>query len=140
MIGRLESAIALAAIAHAGQPDKSGTPYILHPLRVMLAMQTDEERIVAVLHDVAEDCKTGWPAIKKLRLGGEIEAAIDAITRRPDETYVDYISRLSANALARRVKLADLDDNLLPSRAAAIPPHLIQRYERARVFLQEPCP
>jgi GTP diphosphokinase / guanosine-3',5'-bis(diphosphate) 3'-diphosphatase len=51
----LETAIALAAAAHAGQTDKAGQPYILHPLRVMLCMQTNAERMVAVLHDVVED-------------------------------------------------------------------------------------
>ena len=47
----LERAIAIAATAHEGQVDKGGTPYILHPLKVMLRVNTLEERIVAVLHD-----------------------------------------------------------------------------------------
>jgi hypothetical protein len=51
----LEHAIALAACAHAGQVDKAGQPYILHPLRVMLRLSGADERIVAVLHDVVED-------------------------------------------------------------------------------------
>jgi (p)ppGpp synthase/HD superfamily hydrolase len=56
----LERAIAIAAEAHAGQTDKAGAPYILHPLRMMMGLTSDEERIVAVLHDVCEDCP-GWP-------------------------------------------------------------------------------
>ena len=55
----LERAIAIAAEAHAGSPDKGGAPYVLHPLRVMLAVRTMDERIVAVLHDVVEDSKKG---------------------------------------------------------------------------------
>jgi (p)ppGpp synthase/HD superfamily hydrolase len=55
----LERAIAIAAEAHAGQTDKAGAPYILHPLRMMMGLTSDEERIVAVLHDVCEDCP-GW--------------------------------------------------------------------------------
>ena len=57
----LERAIAIAATAHAGQKDKGGHPYILHPLRVMLALQKEDERIVAVLHDVVEDTKITRP-------------------------------------------------------------------------------
>ncbi len=56
MVPTLEETIAFAAQKHAGQKDKAGKPYILHPLRVMLSMTTDEERRVAV-HDVMEDCK-----------------------------------------------------------------------------------
>ena len=51
----LERAIIIAAEAHTGQVDKAGVSYILHPLRLMLQMKTDVERIVAVLHDVVED-------------------------------------------------------------------------------------
>ena len=52
----LERAIAIAAKAHAGQVDKAGAPYVLHPLRIMLRKSSIDERIVAVLHDVCEDC------------------------------------------------------------------------------------
>jgi len=55
----LERAIAIAAEGHAGQLDKAGAPYVLHPLRLMLAVKTLDERIVAVLHDVVEDCPDG---------------------------------------------------------------------------------
>jgi len=60
IMSTIERAIAIAAEAHEGKVDKAGAPYILHPLRVMLKMATTEERIVAVLHDVVEDC--GNPA------------------------------------------------------------------------------
>lgn len=63
----LERAIAIAARAHEGQVDKAGMPYILHPLRVMLAVRTPEERIVAVLHDVLEDTAV---SIEDLRAEG----------------------------------------------------------------------
>jgi len=55
----LEKAIKIAVEAHMGQVDKGGNPYILHPLRVMLSLNSEEERIVGVLHDVVEDCE-GW--------------------------------------------------------------------------------
>jgi (p)ppGpp synthase/HD superfamily hydrolase len=55
----LERAIAIAAEAHTGQVDKAGAPYVLHPLRMLLSLSSNDERIVAVLHDVCEDCP-GW--------------------------------------------------------------------------------
>ncbi len=60
VVGILERALALAANAHAGQEDKAGQPYILHPIRVMLNVRTDEERTVALLHDVVEDTPIGF--------------------------------------------------------------------------------
>lgn len=114
----LERAIALAAEAHAGQTDKVGEAYILHPLRVMLAVLEPEERIVAVLHDVVED--TSW-TLAQLRAEGfseKIVAAVDALTRREGEEYFDFVLRAGANPVARPVKLADLRDNLDQSRIA----------------------
>jgi (p)ppGpp synthase/HD superfamily hydrolase len=107
----LEHAIVIAAKAHEGQTDKGGAPYILHPLRIMLSMSTAAERITAILHDVVED--GGW-TFNDLRADGfssEIVDAVESVTRRPDETYDDYIFRAAQNPIGRRVKLADLKDN-----------------------------
>jgi ribosomal protein S18 acetylase RimI-like enzyme len=108
----LNDAIALAAQAHAGQVDKAGAPYILHPLRVMLAQETDEARIAAVLHDVVED--TGWTlaALAERGFPPAALAAVDALTRRAGESYDEFVVRAGADHIARRVKLADLCDNL----------------------------
>jgi (p)ppGpp synthase/HD superfamily hydrolase len=108
----LERAIAIAAEAHAGQTDKAGAPYILHPLRMMMGLTSDEERIVAVLHDVCEDCP-GW-TFERLRGDGfseEILAALDSVTKREGEAYEEFVLRAAANPIGRRVKLADLRDN-----------------------------
>ena len=110
---QLNRAIAIAAEAHAGQTDKAGQPYILHPLRVMGAMGAEDARIVAVLHDVIEDCPE-WP-LDRLRAegyAGEHLEALDALTRREGESYTSYVHRASLNSLARSVKLADLRDNM----------------------------
>ena len=82
----LERAIIIAAEAHAGVRDKAGAPYILHPLRMMLGLSSPDERIVAVLHDVCEDCP-GW-TFDRLRDEGfsdKIIAALDAVTKREGE-------------------------------------------------------
>jgi (p)ppGpp synthase/HD superfamily hydrolase len=108
----LERAIVIAAEAHAGITDKGGAPYILHPLRMMMDLTSAEERIVAVLHDVCEDCP-GW-TFERLRGEGfseEILAALDSVTKREGETYEEFALRAAVNPIGRRVKLADLRDN-----------------------------
>lgn len=108
----LENAIGLAASAHAGRVDKLGKPYILHPLRVMGRMQTDEQRIVAVLHDVVEDTPLTLLNLITMGYPMSIVSAIGALTRRKGESYDDYIKRVGFSELASTVKVADLMDNL----------------------------
>lgn len=116
----LERAIALAAVAHEGQIDKVGAPYILHVLRVMLRLTTPEERMAAALHDVVEDC--GW-TLDRLRAEGfpeEVIAGIDAVTRRDSESYEEFVLRAKAHPIGRRVKMADLEDNSDVTRLSEI--------------------
>lgn len=129
----LERAIAIAAEAHAGQADMAGAPYILHPLRVMLRMTTEDERIAAVLHDVVEDCPA-FPIdrLAVARFSPDVLAALDALTRREGESYGDFIERAGANPLARRVKLADLADNSDLSRLPNPGPADFRRQEKYR--------
>lgn len=89
----LERAIEIAVRAHAGQKDKGGEPYILYPLRVMLRMRTEGERIVAVLHDLVEDSNF---TIDDLRLEGfskEVIEALEALTKRPGESRIGATNR-----------------------------------------------
>ena len=116
LVNLLEKAISIAVQAHQGQTDKAGAPYILHPLRVMLKFNSPEEQIAAVLHDIVED--TDW-TLQQLRNEGFPEtviAAIDALTRRAEEKYTDFILRTANNKISLRVKLADLHDNCDISR------------------------
>ena len=105
-------AINIATEAHDNQADKGGSPYILHPLRVMMAVEGARERIAAVLHDVAEDCPE-WPLerLRQQNFSGAVCDALDALTRRPGEDYWAFIDRCGADPIARVVKLADLKDN-----------------------------
>lgn len=108
----LERAIAIAAEAHAGQSDKGGAPYILHPLRVMMAVGPRNHGIVAVLHDVLEDCPDWTPA--RLESEGFSPILIDALvalTKQRGESYDAFIQRVKRNPIATRVKLADIADN-----------------------------
>lgn len=110
---QLKLAIEIAISAHNGQLDThNGRPYIEHPFRVMNAGHTLQEKIVGVLHDVVED--TDW-TLNKLKAEGftnEIVDGIDAVTRRDNESYDDYIIRVQTNPLGIRVKLNDLTDNM----------------------------
>ena len=82
----LEHAIAIAEKHHAGQVDKAGRPYMEHPLRVMKAMSSDAERIVAILHDVIEDTDLILDQLAAEGFPGYILEALDSVTRRDDET------------------------------------------------------
>lgn len=106
----LDDAIKLAIDAHQGQKDRAGQPYILHPLRVMLAMETNQERMVAVLHDVVEDTPVTSYRIHST-FGSLVGNAVDALTKDGREQYDDYLARVAANPIATKVKMADLRDN-----------------------------
>jgi len=130
----LERAIEIAAEAHAGQTDKAGVPYILHPLRVMLAVEAYDERIAAVLHDVLEDCPE-W-TLDRLAVEGfsvPVLNAIAALTRHKGETYDAFIDRVCDSRIALNVKMADLKDNLEPLRLGLIAPNpeRVAKYRRA---------
>jgi len=111
-VATLEDAIAFAVEAHRGVPGRSGQPYILHPLRVMFSCETEVERIVAVLHDVVEDTDCTFEDLRKKGFSEEVLAALDCVTKRDGESYEDFVERAAANPVARRVKLADLKDNM----------------------------
>jgi (p)ppGpp synthase/HD superfamily hydrolase len=112
----LERAVVIAAEAHAGQVDKAGAPYLLHPLRLMLQMEKPEDRIVAVLHDVVEDSDWTLDRLGEEGFSPVVLEAIDSVTRRPDEDYDAFIQRSIQNSIGCRVKLADLRDNCDLSR------------------------
>jgi (p)ppGpp synthase/HD superfamily hydrolase len=126
----LEDAITIASEAHRGQRDKAGAPYLLHPLRLMLRMESEAAMMAAVLHDVVED--SDW-TLERLRERGfpeEVVAAVECLTHRDGESYEEFVERLKANQLARRVKLADLEDNMNVLRIGALGPKDLQRLEK----------
>ncbi|MFJ2487728.1 HD domain-containing protein [Pseudomonas sp. NPDC087639] len=132
MTQTLERAIAIAATAHAGQVDKGGAPYILHPLKVMLRMTTLEERIVAVLHDVVEDCDISLDDLRKEGFSEEVLSAIESVTKVPGESYEDFVERAAQNPIGRVVKLADLEENSDLSRIASPSWEDLERVEKYR--------
>ena len=109
----LENTIIFACNAHSGQKDKAGKPYILHPLRIMLQMEGEMEKQLALLHDVVEDCDISLQDLTRAGFIPELITAVDAITKRTSETHRDYLIRVLANPLALKVKLSDIMDNLM---------------------------
>jgi len=126
----LKEAIALATRAHLGQIDKACSPYILHPLRVMQHMDSEEARMVAVLHDVVEDTSVTLEELRAMNFSQTVVAAVDSLTRRAEESYEAFIERVKLNPLARKVKLADLEDNMDLQRLQHITDGDKQRWHR----------
>jgi (p)ppGpp synthase/HD superfamily hydrolase len=133
----LARAVAIAEQQHAGQVDKAGRPYIEHPRRVMRAMATDAERIVAILHDVVEDGDVTLAQLADEGFPRYLLDALDSVTRRPDETYEAFVARAAANPIGRRVKVADLQDNADLTRIAAPTAADLARTEKSRRALAQ---
>jgi len=139
----LDRAIQVAVKAHSGIMDKTNLPSILHPLRVMGMLslspeyKTTNEQIVAVLHDTIEDTIITLYDLQTYGYAEEIILAVDAITRRDNEIYMDYIKRLSKNKTARIVKMMDLIDNMNRDDGFDIKTKmgLRKRYEKALAYL-----
>lgn len=134
---KLIQAIHLATAYHQGQVDKAGKPYIEHPLRVMHAVAGETEKIVAVLHDTLEDTAITLEEIES-GFGTEVAAAIVALTKNKDEDYFDFIQQVKGNAIATKVKIADLQDNMDLSRLPVVTAQdriRTSKYEKALAML-----
>ena len=148
----LEKAIKIAVEAHTGQVDKGGNPYILHPLRVMLSLDTEAERIVGVLHDVVVDCEGWtWERLREQGCSDEIIEALKSVSKTPEEEkqfkkmddpnekldhYLEFIKRAKFNKIGRNVKAADIKDNLDISRIDDITASDIDRLNRYKAALK----
>ena len=128
----LEDAIVLATEAHRGQtyPSPEREPYVCHPLRVMLAVRTDVERLAAVLHDVIEDTAVTLDDLRARAYRLDVVNAVDCLTHRPNESHDAYLDRVVTNEVACRVKLADLADNLANNLRHPPTPRTLARIER----------
>lgn len=137
-MSNLEKAISVALNAHAGQVDKAGCPYILHPLRLMLKFEMEQERIAAVLHDVVEDSDITLDNLSDIGFSKLIIEAVDHLTKMDGEDYNDFINRLSGNELARKIKIEGLKDNLNVTRIESLSSKdlaRVERYHKALKFL-----
>ncbi len=114
----LERAIEIAVSAHKGQVDKAGSPYILHPLRIMFSLKSDDEKMVGVLHDVVEDSEWKFEDLAKEGFPDTVLDALKSVTKIEGESYAEFVVRAYANPIGRNVKIADIIDNLDITRIA----------------------
>lgn len=132
-------AMKLAYTLHHGQVDKSGVPYIFHPIAVAEPMNTEEEVIVALLHDSIEDCGITKAEIAA-SFSDEIADAVEAITKIEGEAYDDYVARVKANEIARKVKISDLTHNMNLTRLDTITEEdrkRVEKYKHTLAVLSE---
>ena len=106
-----ELAFQIAKKAHAGQVDKAGKDYILHPMTVTSYMDTDTEKAVAYLHDILEDTNITVDQLRN-QFPKEIVDTVIILTRKKNKNYLNYICRVAKCRLAKKVKVADLLHNL----------------------------
>jgi (p)ppGpp synthase/HD superfamily hydrolase len=127
----VERAVRRALEAHAGQKEENGRPYLLHPLRLMLRMDSEVEMAAAVLHDVEEDTATTLDDLRAEGLPEQVLAAVALLTHdKKNVSYDKYVQRIASDPLARKIKLADLEDNLNPLRLARLGVHETLRLKR----------
>ncbi len=151
---KIELALELSLRIHRGQTDKAGKPYILHPLAVWhrLRFEDEETQIAALLHDALEDvAKDAAPEERELArkvlsetiqavFGDAVYATVVALTRGESEVYFQYVKRAAQNPRAKKVKKADLSENMSPERIAALSEKergIIDRYRRAFSYLEK---
>ena len=149
----LQRAISIAVEAHEGQVDKGGNPYILHPMRVMMSLRTVDEMIVGVLHDVVEDCSDrgfGWERLEEEGFSKTVLDALKSVTKTPEEerhfktlngedrinAYLRFVNRAKSNPIGRRVKRADIYDNLNVTRIDKLTEKDLARLNQYKVALQ----
>lgn len=107
----LQKAIEVATEALKGKQDENGCPYVEHSLRVMDKMDTEEEKIVAALHDVVEDSELSLRDLIDFGFSKTVVEAVEQLTKRKDMTYYEYIEDISCSELASKVKIAEVEDN-----------------------------
>ena len=140
MISTLEKALQLAILKHSGQFDKSGLPYISHPIFVSLNVETEDQKIVALLHDVLEDTDTIEKELLDIGITEEQLEAIKLLTRTKEDSYMKYVKRAAENKIARAVKKADLMHNMELERLPEITQEDIKRqkkYKKALDYILE---
>ncbi|MDT2614181.1 HD domain-containing protein [Enterococcus dongliensis] len=104
-------ALTIAQEAHKGQVDKAGIDYIHHPIYVASLVETDEEKAVALLHDVIEDSDITLSDLLNHGIPNNVLKAVSILTKNNKLSYQEYLVQVKSNELARKIKLADLKHN-----------------------------
>lgn len=134
----IDIALAISKKAHAGQVDKAGVDYIQHPLYVASQVETEQEKAVALLHDVLEDSDITAADLLAYGLSNEVVTAVQTLTKKKGQSYQDYLEKVKSNNLARVVKLADLKHNSDLSRLKSVSDtdrERVEKYKKAIYYL-----
>ena len=134
----VDLALSIARKAHEGQLDKAGVDYIEHPIYVASQVDTEEEKAVALLHDVIEDSPVSAEELLQAGLPETVVTAVQVLTKKKEQDYQTYLETVKKNPLARVVKLADLKHNSNLSRLSSITEkdrERLKKYKKAIDFL-----
>ena len=134
-----QEAMKLCFEAHRKQKDKSGIPYVFHPIHLAEQMETEETIIVALLHDVVEDSDYTIEDLRKKGFSDAVLEAISLMTHADGVNYMDYVKEIKNNPIARVVKLADLRHNSDLTRLEVVDEKALKRrntYQEAIAFLE----
>lgn len=126
----LDKAALICVTGHQGQRDKAGAAYFQHPMRVAMKCDKDEEKIVALLHDILEDTDVSPKWLAEQGFPDEIVKAVLSVTRKPGETYTEFVERAKKNPIGRIVKIHDLEDNLNVLRLKEVSVEMAERYTK----------
>jgi hypothetical protein len=108
----IDISLKIAIDAHNGQVDKAGSPYILHPIRLMLKMKDEKSMSAAILHDVVEDSDISEGDLRSRGIPDEVIKAVLCLTKKENESYDLFVERVLKNKIAIQVKIADIEDNI----------------------------
>ena len=130
----VENALRLVAIHQGKQVDKGGNPYILHLIKVALQLDTEQQRCAALLHDIIEDTDCNYVDLVNAGIPMEVIEIVKIVTRKKDESYMDFIKRIknSNNDDAKKIKLLDIIDNMDLTRLDEITHDDLKRCEKYR--------
>ena len=114
---KVKKAALIAYNAHKDQSDKGGYPYIMHPIHIAEQMETEDETIAALLHDVIEDTDIGFDYLKKEGFSDTVINCLKILTKDPNEDYMDYIRKIKkTGGSALKIKKADMAHNMIAER------------------------
>ena len=129
-------AMALCFEAHKEQKDKSGMPYVFHPFHLAEEMETEDETVAALLHDVAEDTDITLEEIGEMGFSEAVMEALRLLTHEPGTPYMEYVRKIKENPVARAVKQADLKHNSDLTRLDNVDEKALKRVEKYKEALK----
>lgn len=132
-------ALIISFNAHKAQVDKAGVPYVYHPYEVASHMDEEKETAAALLHDTVEDTDITIDYLRDEGFPEEVTDAVDILTHKENIPYMEYINKIKTNAIARKVKIADLRHNMDSTRTGT-PVAKLSLYKEALSLLEESLP